>query len=132
MSRSIWTLCGGSSNLRAFAADVWRVVEAQHVLATRKLVDSDAEQDLLESLIDGVKPSAPRGRTFAGLHYLLTTPFRHPPLRHGSRFGPRSERGIWYGALGLPSPFAGGAYHPLCFLAGTAAGLLPPPVGVPR
>jgi hypothetical protein len=64
-------------------------------VSTRKLVSSDAEQQVLESLIDAAKPPDP---TAGRLHYLLATPFRYPPLRHGSRFGARSERGIWYGA----------------------------------
>src|SRR5207253_10794125 len=66
-----------------------RVVEAQFRNSTRKLVDSDDEQRALEELLDAkAKLSVPAG--FEGLHYLLYTPFRHPPLRHGSRFG-RSE-----------------------------------------
>jgi RES domain len=101
------------------------VVEAQHVVSTRKLVDSDAEQVLLEELIDRAKPPAPPEPEFAGLHYLLTTPFRYPPLRHGSRFGTRTERGLWYGSETLPTAFAETAYYRLLFLAGTSAELEP-------
>jgi hypothetical protein len=96
------------------------VVEAQHQVSTRKLVDSDAEQVLLEQLIDGAKPP-PRAR--AALHYLLATPFRYPPLRHGSRFGTRSEPGIWYGSETLRTGFAEVAYYRLLFLEGTRADL---------
>jgi len=84
MSSSIWTQCAGDSRLRSLDVDAWRVVEAQHQVSTRKLVDTAAEQSLLEELIDGVKPP---DRTGGALHYLLATPFRYPPLRHGSRFG---------------------------------------------
>jgi hypothetical protein len=84
-------------------------------------VDSDDEQALLEALIDRVKPPPPGGGRFAGLHYLLSTPFRHPPLRSGSRFGARTERGLWYGALALPTAFAEVAYYRLLFLEGSAA-----------
>lgn len=125
MSLNIWTQCGGKSSLRAYRGDVFRVVEAQHVISTRKLTDTDEEQELLESLIDRQKPPLPRRPEFDGLHYLLFTPFRHPPLRHGSRFGIRAERGIWYGAQALRAAFAEVAYYRLLFLEGTAADLSP-------
>ena len=67
----------------------WRVVEAQHVVSTGKLVDAPEEQAALEMLIDSSKPPIPAAEEFAGLHYLLSTPFRYPPLRHGSRFSTR-------------------------------------------
>lgn len=125
MSRSIWMRCEGSSKLRALDAEVWRVVESQHIVSTRKLVDSDAEQALLEELIEKVKPPMPPGPAFANLHYLLMTPFRHPPLRYGSRFGTSSERGIFYGSLELSTCFAEVSYYRLLFLAGTTADLSP-------
>jgi hypothetical protein len=97
-------------------------VEAQHQVSTRKLVDSAEEQILLEELIDRVKPpDTTRGR----LHYLLSTPFRYPPLPHGSRFGARHERGIWYGSETRRTMFAEVAYYRLVFLDGTRADLGP-------
>jgi hypothetical protein len=78
---------------------------------------------LLEDLVDRVKPPAPAGPEFRGLHDLLSTSFRHPPLRHGSRFGTRAERGIWYGSRALATCFAEVAYYRLLFLEGTAADL---------
>jgi hypothetical protein len=98
------------------------VVESQFRNSTRKLVDSDEEQALLEQLIDE-RAKAPIPRGFDGVHYLLFTPFRHPPLRHGSRFGTRSERGILYGAKELPTGFAEVAYYRFVFLEGTTADL---------
>ncbi|HTO97706.1 MAG TPA: RES family NAD+ phosphorylase [Myxococcales bacterium] len=101
-----------------------RVVEAQFRNSTRKLVDSDEEQRILEELLDArAKLPVPEG--FAGVHYLLYTPFRHPPLRNGSRFGTRSERGILYGARELSTAFAEVAYYRLVFLEGSAAPLAP-------
>ena len=98
------------------------MVEAQFRNSTRKLVDSDAEQQVLEDLIDRrAKLPVPAG--FEDLHYLLYTPFRHPPLRNGSRFGTRLERGILYGARELPTAFAEVAYYRLVFLDGTSADL---------
>ena len=120
MSSSIWTRCAGDSEIRALRLTAWRVVEAQHLVSTRKLVDSADEQALLEELIDRAKPPEPTG---GRLHYLLFTPFRYPPLRHGSRFGSRHERGLWYGSETLPTAFGEVAYYRLLFLEGTTADL---------
>lgn len=119
-SSNIWIRCAGDSEIAPLRLEPWRVVESQHQIATRKLVDSDAEQQLLEQLIDSAKPPerAPRG-----LHYLLFTPFRYPPLRYGSRFGARHERGIWYGSETQRTAFAEVAYYRLLFLEGTSADL---------
>ena len=120
MSSSIWMQCAGASRRQLLQAVPWRVVESQHRVSTRKLVDSAAEQELLEALVDGVKPPSVGGPR---LHYLLSTPFRYPPLRHGSRFGTRTERGLWYGALLPRTAFAEVAYYRLLFLAGSHAAL---------
>ena len=122
MSSSIWTRCAGDSELRQLRLAPWRAVEAQHQISTRKLVESREEQELLEQLIDRVKPPIDP-RPSARLHYLLFTPFRYPPLPHGSRFGTRQERGIWYGSDALPTAFAEVAYYRMLFLEGTRADL---------
>ena len=123
MSQSIWTRCAGSSRFAPLALDAWRVVESQFITSTRKLVDSDDEQELLERMVEAVKPPLPPDPAVRRLHFLLSTPFRHPPLRRGSRFGLRTERGIWYGSVLLPTAFAEVAYYRLVFLDGTAAAL---------
>lgn len=123
MSPSIWTRCAATAEPGALSLRAWRVVEGQHVVSTRKLVDSDAEQQLLEEMIETAKPPLPPEPGLEGLHYLLATPFRYPPLRHGSRFGSRAERGIWYGARALATAFAETAYYRLLFLEGTSAEL---------
>lgn len=120
MSSSIWTRCAGDSRLAPLSLTAWRVVEAQHLVSTRKLVDSTEEQEILESLIDRVKPPE---NTRSRLHYLLFTPFRYPPLRNGSRFGTRRERGIWYGSMNHRTAFAEVAYYRMVFLDGTRAEL---------
>ena len=117
--------CGGRRNLRPYEGAIWRVVEAQHRNATRRLVDSDAEQELLEALIDRAKPPSPTGPEFDRLHYLFLTPFRHPPLLHGSRFGTRAERSLFYGSEALETAMAETAYYRLLFLEGSAAPLSP-------
>jgi hypothetical protein len=71
-------------------------VEAQHVVATRALVDTLAEQELLERLLEESKPTIPAPCT--KLDYLLQTPFRYPPLHYGSRFRSYTDPGVWYGA----------------------------------
>ncbi len=120
MSSSIWTRCAGDSRFRTLRLEVCRVVEAQHQVSTRKLVDSLAEQILLEELIETAKPP---DRTHGRLHFLLWTPFRYPPLAHGSRFGSRHEPGVWYRSESWRSAFAEVAYYRLMFLEGTRAGL---------
>lgn len=120
MSFNIWTLCEGDSKKQLLSVTAWRVVEAQHRISTRKLVDSSEEQALLEQLIDESKPPA---RARRGMHYLLSTPFRYPPLRYGSRFGNRQSMGIWYGAEELRTALAEVAYYRFLFTAGTSASL---------
>jgi hypothetical protein len=117
--------CGGRRNFRPYEGRPWRVVEAQHRNGTRRLVDTDAEQELLESLIDRAKPPLPGGPGFEGLHYLLLTPFRHPPLAHGSRFGTRVEPSLFYASEQLETAMAEAAYYRLVFLEGTTARLGP-------
>ena len=125
MSSSIWTRCAERFEPQRVSGPAWRAVESQHVTSTRKLVDSDDEQQVLEALIDTAKPPWPAGRRFVGLHYLLATPFRHPPLRYGSRFGTRRERGIFYCAEAQATVFAEKAYYVLLFLEGTEANIEP-------
>ncbi len=120
MSSDIWTQCAGDSEIHPLRLAPWRVVESQHQVATRKLVDTLAEQALLEELIDRAKPPDVTG---GRLHYLLATPFRYPPLPHGSRFGARHERGIWYGAESVATAMAEVAYYRFVFLEGTRAEL---------
>jgi hypothetical protein len=120
MSSSIWTRCAGASEIRPLRLSPWRVVEAQHQVSTRKLVDTLEEQALLEEMIDAAKPPEVTG---GRLHYLLSTPFRYPPLRHGSRFRARTEPGIWYGSGALRTALAEAAYYRLLFLEGTHAKL---------
>jgi hypothetical protein len=102
---------------------VWRVVEGQHVTSTRKLVDSPEEHDLLERVLDEHKPALPE--EFRGLHWLLATPFRYPPLRHGSRFGRRGERSLFYGAEEVTTALAETAFYRLWFLEDSEAELSP-------
>jgi len=93
----------------------WRGVEAQHVVSTMRLVDTAAEQDLLEMS----KPTLPPSATG---HYLLSTPFRYSPL-HASRFRPANTKGQWYGAESVFAACAEVAYWRHRFIL-DSAGLL--------
>jgi hypothetical protein len=104
-----------------YTGEVLRMVESQEQVATQRLVSTLAEQDLLERLLERSKP--PR-RDHAGLDYLLATPFRYPPLRHGSRFGRRHEQSLFYAACTRPVLLAESAYYRFVFWHGMAA---PPP-----
>lgn len=118
MSQTIWTRCGGDRHVRPLAGEPWRVVEAQHRYSTIKLVDSVAEQAVLEELVDRVKPPRPAEASARRLHYLLYTPFRYPPLDYGSRFGSRSERSLWYGSEQVTTALAEKAYYLFVLLEG--------------
>ena len=48
MSCTIWTPPALASEARSLQLALWRAVEAQHTVATRVLVDSQAEQALLD------------------------------------------------------------------------------------
>lgn len=61
-----------------------------------KIVDSQDEQNLLETLLEESKPAQPI--TVETLDYLLVTPFRYDPLRGGSRFRSVTDPGVFYGA----------------------------------
>ncbi len=118
MPQSLWRAVAQGGLIGPLAVALQRVVESQQHVATMQLVDTCEEQDLLEQLLEQSKPAvAPAA---AGLHYLLMTPFRYPPLRHGSRFGGVHQRGIFYGALNLETALAECAYYRLVFLAGLA------------
>lgn len=87
----------GSEHLIDAAARVWRAVEAQHEVSTMRLVGGDRDdQMLLEAILEESKPPLPASA--AGLHWLLSTPFRYPPRAGGSRFRGPADPGVFYGA----------------------------------
>ncbi|MFI3123377.1 MAG: RES family NAD+ phosphorylase [Methylococcales bacterium] len=85
-----------SEDAFSWKSSAWRMVEAQHIASTMKIVDNADEQDLLELLLEESKP--PRPEATKHLHYLLATPFRYSPLRGGSRFRADIDEGVFYGA----------------------------------
>ncbi len=75
-------------------AKVYRIVESDLEVATSSITTSLAEQSRLEELLDEIKPIAQASRK----HYLLTTPFRYPPLKYGSRYGTSNMKSFFYGS----------------------------------
>lgn len=108
-----------------YHAKIHRFVEGQHYIATRQLVDSPEEHELLERLLDDSKPPAPLENSRGKLHYLLFTPFRYPPLRHGGRFHRPFEQSIFYGSSMPMTAMAEISYHRFVFIAHSAADFLP-------
>ena len=98
MSSPIWTPAALSSEARAYVGPAWRLVEAQHRVSTLKLVDTLAEQALLEDILDQTKPAVPP--ECRHLDYLLSTPFRYgAAYPHGSRFRLAGKTpGVYYAA----------------------------------
>ena len=114
----IWAARGAAAPLVRLAGNFLRLVESQEQVATRRLVDTLEEQALLEELLEASKPPLPVLAAAEGLHYLLATPFRYPPLRHGSRFGRRFEPSLFYASLATPTLLAEAAYYRLVFWFG--------------
>ena len=83
MSFNTWTPHAVSSEAFPWREKVWRMVEAQHIASTMKLVDDLEEQQTLESLLESNKPLLRPGTS--NLDYLLSTPFRYHPKRGGVR-----------------------------------------------
>jgi hypothetical protein len=124
--KQIWHHLNGISRIEPITETAWRVVEDQSRSSTRKMVDSTAEHELLEKLIEDSKPKfiyQKSEQAFEGLHYLLSTPFRYPPLRRGSRFGQRHERNLFYASLALETALCEKAFHRLNFLLASAGNI---------
>lgn len=121
-SEATWSGIELSAHTRSIGGELVRVVESQEQVATTQLVDTLAEQALLEALVERAKPPPRSGS--AGLHYLLLTPFRYPPLPHGSRFGRRHEPSIFYASQSAVTALAETAWYRLLFWFGMET---PPP-----
>jgi hypothetical protein len=116
---SIWDACEGAQYICDLKQEPWRVVEAQHILNSRDLVDTLEEYDILEELLDSSKPTIQTNI----LDPLIFTPFRYPPLEYGSRFGRIFEPSLWYGSLDIKTALTEVAYYRLKFNQDTEANL---------
>ncbi len=115
---ALWQSSWFASHAGPQAMTAWRGVEAQHVVATMRLVDTLAEQAELERILEGSKPALPAAAQ--AKHFLLSTPFRYRPA-HASRFRKAGARGIWYGAATLRTAAAEVAYWRWRFLMDSPA-----------
>jgi len=119
----LWTATAVASELRPLAADLWRIVEAQHVISTSRLAGNLADQARLEALIEEAKPPLPAAAR--ALDPLLAAPFRYYH-QSASRFRRAGERpGIFYASEAEATALAETAYWRLVFLA-RSPGLAPP------
>lgn len=104
------------SDLRAYQGRGWRVVEAQHRIATMKLADTLEDQAVLEGLIEASKPPLPEA--CRQLDYLLAAPFRYRPYPQGSRFRRAGmSPGVYYAAEKIETALAEAAFYRLLFFA---------------
>jgi len=116
VTSDIWTTCESTAHPVVLEGTVQRLVESQEQVATNALVHTLAEQALLEQMLEGTRPAP--SAAIEGLHYLLLTPFRAPPLRYGSRFGRRTEPSLSYGARDTGTMLAESAYKRFVFWSG--------------
>lgn len=108
----IWNRCNGAQQIQKIQGKLYRLAESQEQIATRRYVDSLQEQAVLEELLESSKPIydvSPQ------LDYLLRSPFRYPPLDHGSRFGRAHEMSLFYGAATINTTLAEVAYYRFLF-----------------
>ena len=116
MSPHTWTPDALSFEARPYAGLAWRLVEAQHVVSTLKVVDTLKEQALLEDILENTKPPVPT--ECRHLDYLLSTPFRYRPYPQGSRFRKAGfTPGVWYGAAKPETALAEMAFYRALFFA---------------
>ena len=113
----MWTPTALASEVKSFGGTVWRVVEHQYTASTRKIVNTLADQDILETILEETKPLYPGGAE--KLNYLLKTPFRYyPPNPYGSRFRrANSEHGVFYASENIRCALAEFAYGRLLFFS---------------
>ena len=110
-------------HFRAYSGRIVRIVEAQHRISTDRLTEGPAEQDVLERLVEEVKPTLPPAAR--GLHHLLATPFRYGHARE-TRFRRAQERpGIFYASESQATAVAETAYWRMRFFAASPGVKLP-------
>lgn len=112
----IWQATDAEKYITNISDDFVRIVESQQQIATTRIVDSLEEQAILESLLETTKP--PLSHASEQLHYLLSTPFRYPPLKHGSRFGSRFEPSLLYGSKTVETVLTECSYYRFLFWNG--------------
>lgn len=107
----MWQALNGPQFVSTVSGVLFRLVESQEQAATLGYVDDLEEQAVLEELLEGSKP--PLSQQASALHYLLSSPFRYPPLHWGSRFGRVHEPSLLYGGKTPGVTLAESAYYRL-------------------
>lgn len=116
MSSPTWTPAALQTELRPYERRVWRVVELQYAVSTRKIVDSNVEHEWLEMLVRMTEPDLPR--ECWPLHDLLSWPFHSRPSSMGSRFRRAGViPGVFYAAEESRTAVAEKAFYRLLFFA---------------
>lgn len=114
MSLPTWTPNALRSEARPWEGQAWRLVEAQNIISTRKLVENVREQNILDEILDESKPKVPE--SCRHLDFLLFTPFRYRPYPHGSRFRPAGMTdGVFYAAQEYETAVAELAHYRMKF-----------------
>ncbi len=102
-------------NIKPINIRLYRIVESQEEVATTVITSNKDDQSLLEAMLEFSKPTLETD--LASRHYLISTPFRYPPLAYGSRFGTIMEPGLFYGSTEMQTALAEIAYYRFRFLA---------------
>ena len=110
----IWSVCNGESHITPISGTLYRLVESQEQVATMGYVDTLEEQALLEDMLEQAKPVY--REDMQAYHFLLSTPFRYPPLQWGSRFGTSNEPSLFYAGSKPSVTLAESAYYRFVFL----------------
>lgn len=112
-----------AENFRNYSHQVLRIVEEQHKISTDRLTKGPAEQDVLERLVEEVKPTMPAAAI--SLHHLLGTPFRYGYWK-ATRFRRANEHpGIFYASETEPAAVAEAAYYAMRFFSAAPGVILP-------
>ncbi|HJP69837.1 MAG TPA: RES family NAD+ phosphorylase [Sphingomicrobium sp.] len=107
----------------SYSHRVVRIVEEQYKISTDRLTDGPAEQDVLERLVEEVKPTLPAAAK--SLHHLLGTPFRYGYSKP-TRFRRANERpGIFYASESEQGAVAEAAYYAMRFFSAAPGVKLP-------
>jgi hypothetical protein len=106
-----------AGGLKSYANSVCRMVETQEYAATTSLVDDLQEQAILEQILDAFKPNY--ADNTQDLHYLISTPFRYPPLKYGSRFGAITEHSYFYASEAVQTCLSEAAFYRFFLIDGT-------------
>lgn len=112
-----------ADQFREYSQCVFRIIEEQYKISTDRLTDGPAEQDILERLVEEVKPTMPMAAR--SLHHLLGTPFRYGYWR-ATRFRRANERpGVFYASESQSTAVAEAAFYAMRFFSAAPGVELP-------